>query len=127
MWHNVVHFLAKQAEQNPQAAAVRAPAGRLSSGDIRYVERSFEELDAEVSATAHYFAKRGIYRGMRVLLMVRPGLHLIRVVFALFRMGAVPVVIDPGMGLRQFLHCVKHSRPEAIVGISTAIWVSRCN
>jgi acyl-CoA synthetase (AMP-forming)/AMP-acid ligase II len=125
MWHNVVHFLAQQAEQHPEAAAVRAPVGRLSNGDIRYVERSFGELDAEVSATAHYFAERGIRRGARVLLMVRPGLDLIRVVFALFRMGAVPIVIDPGMGLRRFLRCVKHSQPEAVVGIPAAIWVSR--
>ena len=123
--YNVVQFLAQQARQHPQAPAVRAPIGRLPDGDIRYVERSFGELDAEVSATAHYFAERGIRRGMRVLLMVRPGLDLIRVVFALFRMGAVPIVIDPGMGLRRFLRCVKHSRPKAVVGIPSAIWVSR--
>ena len=125
MWHNVVHFLSQQARQHPQAAAVRAPVGRLPDGGIRYVERSFGELDVEVSATAHYFAKCGIRRGMRVLLMVRPGLDLIRVVFALFRMGAAPIVIDPGMGLGRFLRCVKHSRPEAVVGIPAAIWVSR--
>ena len=125
MWHNVVRFLAQQAEQHPEASAVRAPLGRSSGGDIRYVERSFGELDAEVSATAHYFADRGIERGARVLLMVRPGLDLIRIVFALFRMGAVPIVIDPGMGLGRFLRCVKHSRPKAVVGIPTAIWVSR--
>ena len=122
---NVVQFLAQQARQHPQVPAVRAPAGRLPDGNIRYVERSFGELDAEVSATAHYFAERGICRGMRVLLMVRPGMDLIRVVFALFRMGAVPIVIDPGMGLRRFLRCVKHSQPEAVVGIPPAIWVSR--
>ena len=125
MWHNVVYFLAQQAQQHPDAAAVRAPSGRLSDGNIRYVERSFGELDAEVSATAHYFTGRGIRRGSRVLLMVRPGLDLIRVVFALFRMGAVPIVIDPGMGLRRFLRCVKHSQPEAVIGIPAAIWASR--
>lgn len=125
MWHNVVHFLAQQAEQHPEASAVRAPLGRSPDGDIRYVERSFRELDAEVSATAHYFAECGIKRGARALLMVRPGLDLIRIVFALFRMGAVPIVIDPGMGLGRFLRCVRHSQPEAVVGIPTAIWVSR--
>ncbi len=125
MWHNVIHFLVQQAEQYSSEAAVRAPVGRLSNGDIRYVERSFGELNVEVSATAHYFAACGVKRGSRVLLLVRPGLDLIRVVFALFRMGAVPIVIDPGMGLRQFLRCVKHSRPEVVVGIPTAIWLSR--
>ncbi len=125
MPHNVAYFLAQQAAQHPRAAAVRAPAGRQSDGAIRYVERSFAQLDAEASATAHYFASKGIIRGTRVLLMVKPGLDLIRIVFALFRMGAVPIVIDPGMGLKRFLRCVRHSQPEAVVGIPAAIWVSR--
>jgi acyl-CoA synthetase (AMP-forming)/AMP-acid ligase II len=57
--------------------------------------------------------------------MVKPGLDLIRIVFALFRMGAVPIVIDPGMGLKRFLRCVRHSQPQAVVGIPAAIWVAR--
>jgi acyl-CoA synthetase (AMP-forming)/AMP-acid ligase II len=125
MPHNVAHFLAEQAVQHPNAAAVRAPVGREAEGAIRYAERSFSQLDAEASATAHYFVACGIQRGTRVLLMVKPGLDLIRIVFALFRMGAVPIVIDPGMGLKRFLCCVRHSQPEAVVGIPTAIWVAR--
>jgi acyl-CoA synthetase (AMP-forming)/AMP-acid ligase II len=125
MPHNVAYFLAQQASDHPRTIAVRAPVGRDRCGAVRYVERSFAELDAEASATAHYFAARGIARGTRVLLMVKPGLDLIRIVFALFRMGAVPIVIDPGMGLKRFLRCVRHSQPDAVVGIPAAIWVSR--
>ena len=125
MPHNVAYFLSEQAAQHPELAAVRAAVGREADGAIRYVARSFSELDAEASATAHYFAAKGICRGTRVLLMVKPGLDLIRIVFALFRMGAVPIVIDPGMGLKRFLRCVRHSQPEALVGIPAAIWVSR--
>ena len=125
MPHNVAYFLSEQAAQHPEAAAVRAPVGRESEGAIRYVARSFSQLDSEAAATAHYFAAKGIQRGTRVLLMVQPGLDLIRIVFALFRMGAVPIVIDPGMGLKRFLRCVRHSQPEAVIGIPAAIWVSR--
>lgn len=125
MPHNVAHFLAEQAAHQPDAAAVRAPLGRASDGSIRYAERSFAELEAEASAAAYYFTRQGIQRGTRVLLMVKPGLDLIRSVFALFKIGAVPVVIDPGMGLKRFLRCVRHSRPEAIVGIPAAILISR--
>ena len=64
------------------------------------------ELEQEASATAYYLADSGVQRGTRVLLMVKPGLDLIRIVFALFKIGAVPVVIDPGMGLGGFLHVV---------------------
>ena len=125
MAHNVAHFLAEQAASNPSAPAVRAPAGREADGAIRYVSRTFAELEADASATGRYFQAHGIQRGTRVLLMVKPGLDLIQVVFALFKIGAVPIVIDPGMGLKRFLRCVRHSRPEAVVGIPAAIWVAR--
>lgn len=125
MPHNVAHFLAAQSAQLPDAAAVRAPVGHTADGAIRYVTRSFAELEADASAAAHYFDQLGICRGTRVLLMVKPGLDLIRIVFALFKIGAVPIVIDPGMGLKRFLRCVRHSRPEAVVGIPAAIWLAR--
>ena len=125
MPHNVAYFLSEQASLHPNAAAVRAPMGREADGAIRYAERSFAELDAEASAAAYYLTDKGIQRGTRVLLMVKPGLDLIRIVFALFRIGAVPIVIDPGMGLRRFLRCVQHSKPAAVVGIPAAIWVAR--
>ena len=122
---NVAHFLAQQAVTQPTAAAVRAPLSHDRDGTIRYAERSFAELEAEASATVHYFLAKGIRRGSRVLLMLRPGLDLIRIVFALFKMGAVPIVIDPGMGLKKFLRCVRHSKPTALVGIAPALWSAR--
>ena len=125
MAHNVAHFLAEQARSNPNNPAVRAPAGRQAGGEILYDTRSFSELEAEASATAHLLKASGIVRGTRVLLMVKPGLDLIRIVFALFKIGAVPIVIDPGMGLKGFLRCVRHSQPEALVGIPLAVWLSR--
>ena len=120
MPHNVAHFLAEQARRHPSQAAVRAPSGRDANGILRYTERSFAELENESAALAHHFLAQGIQRSTRVLLMVRPGLDLIRTVFALFKIGAVPIVIDPGMGLRRFLNCVAHSKPEALIGIPTA-------
>ena len=125
MPYNVAHFLAKQAAEQPDGSAVRAPDGRNADGSIRYRERSFLELEADASAAAHFLTNQGIRRGTRVLLMVKPGLDLIRTVFALFKIGAVPIVIDPGMGLKRFLRCVRHAQPEAIVGIPAAIWIAR--
>ena len=125
MAFNVAHFLAQQAVTQPTAAAVRAPLSHDRDGTIRYAERSFAELEAEASASVHYFLAKGIRRGSRVLLMLRPGLDLIRIVFALFKMGAVPIVIDPGMGLKKFLRCVRHSKPTALVGIAPALWSAR--
>lgn len=125
MPHNVAHYLAEQANHQPDGIAVRAPVGALPDGAIQYDERSFSALEAEASAAAYMLTESGIVRGTRVLLMVKPGLDLIRIVFALFKLGAVPIVIDPGMGLSKFLKCVRHSKPTAVIGIPLAIAVSR--
>lgn len=125
MAHNVAQNLAEQARSHPEHPAVRAPVGRSREGAILYDEKTFSELEGDASAAAFYLQSLGMGRGTRVLLMVRPGLDLIRIVFALFKLGAVPVVIDPGMGLKSFLRCVRHSKPEVIVGIPLAIWIGR--
>ena len=113
------------AAAHPTRAALKIPRGRTRAGDIDYLSLSFAELDAEVSAWKVRLAVAGIARGDRTLLLVRQGLPLIASAFALFRLGAVPVVIDPGMGLKNFLACVARSRPTALVGIPFAQILSR--
>ena len=113
------------AAAHPTRAALKIPRGRTRAGDIDYLSLSFAELDAEVSAWKARLAAAGIARGDRTLLLVRQGLPLIASAFALFRLGAVPVVIDPGMGLKNFLACVARSRPTALVGIPFAQILSR--
>ena len=113
------------AAAHPHRAALKIPRGRTRAGDIDYLSLSFAELDAEVSAWKVRLAVAGIARGDRTLLLVRQGLPLIASAFALFRLGAVPVVIDPGMGLKNFLACVARSRPTALVGIPFAQILSR--
>ncbi len=113
------------AAAHPTRAALKIPRGRTRAGDIDYLSLSFAELDAEVSAWKVRLAVAGIARGDRTLLLVRQGLPLIASAFALFSLGAVPVVIDPGMGLKNFFACVARSRPTALVGIPFAQILSR--
>lgn len=122
---NVSRFLDRMGTERGDASALLIPRGRDRQGDIDYLQLSFRELAIEQDGWAARLRERGIQRGSRVLLMARPGLPLIALCFALFKIGAVPVVIDPGMGLRSFLACVRRSEPEALVGIGIAIWVSR--
>lgn len=122
---NVARFLRESAERVPEHCAVRYPQGRNPDGSIRYTELTFSELDRVTAGTADYFKSLGIGAGTRTLLMARPGLDLILCAFALFRIAAVPVAIDPGMGLKSFLRCVQNTAPEALVGIPLAHWIRR--
>lgn len=81
---------------------------------------TFEELDRDSDAYARGFESIGIRRGIKTLLMVRPGLEFISLTFALFKVGAVPVLIDPGMGRDRLLHCIAGVEPEALIGIPKA-------
>jgi acyl-CoA synthetase (AMP-forming)/AMP-acid ligase II len=52
--------------------------------------------------------------------MVRPGRHLFVLMFALFKLGAVPVLIDPGIDRRALKQCLDEAAPTAFVGIPLA-------
>ncbi|MEI6589230.1 MAG: fatty acid CoA ligase family protein [Verrucomicrobiota bacterium] len=122
---NIARFLSMMAASDPQAAAIKIPRGRLADKQIDYLSLSFAELDEEVSAWSYHLLNCGVKRSDRTLVMVKPGLPLIACVFALFRIGSIPVVIDPGMGIKNFLNCVSHTQPRALVGIPIAQILSR--
>jgi olefin beta-lactone synthetase len=122
---NIARHLDRMAAVQPGATALKVPRGRTASGGIDYLSLSFAGLLAETDAWCARLAAKGVRRGDRALLMVRPGLPLIASAFALFKIGAVPVIIDPGMGLGNFLSCVERSRPRALVGIPLAQILSR--
>lgn len=122
---NIARHLPLMAARQPDHPALKIPRGRTSDGRIDYLALSFAELDREVDAWCNRLTRAGVRRGDRTLLMVRQGLPLIAAAFALFKVGAVPVIIDPGMGLRNFLHCVRQSQPRALVGIPVAQVLSR--
>ncbi|MGE5192566.1 MAG: fatty acid CoA ligase family protein, partial [Deltaproteobacteria bacterium] len=59
----------------------------------------------------------GVGPGQRIVLMVRPGIEFIALTFALFKVGAVVVLIDPGMGPRRVFRCLDEVEPEGFVAI----------
>jgi acyl-CoA synthetase (AMP-forming)/AMP-acid ligase II len=62
----------------------------------------------------------GIGRGTRTVLMVPPSLEFYALTFALFKAGAVVVLIDPGMGIKNLGVCLHEAEPEAFIGIPKA-------
>jgi acyl-CoA synthetase (AMP-forming)/AMP-acid ligase II len=117
---NVATYLSSTAKERPDQPA-------LVSGAVRpkFLPLSFSQLDRAVDGAVSELIKSGISAGDKTLLFVNPGPGLIIWAFALFRLGAIPVVIDPGMGVRSFLSCIQRTKPNAMVGISRAFWLSR--
>ncbi len=111
---NVATYLKRAAARHPAKVAVARPVGR------RYAHLNFRELDRQSDGLAHGLERIGIQRGTRTILMVRPCLEFFVVIFALFKTGAVPVIVDPGMGLGRMLSCLRESDPRAFIGIAPA-------
>jgi acyl-CoA synthetase (AMP-forming)/AMP-acid ligase II len=122
---NVSSFLSSQAKKSPEAKAIVYPLKPNFWSPKSYVDLSFSELDTMVDALMHQFLSSGVKCGTRVLLMVKPGLDLIQIVFALLKLGAVPVVIDPGMGLGRFFDCAKQSKVSVMIGGTVAITLAK--
>lgn len=117
---NIANTLCNSAARHPHRPAVFHATGRRSGGRSLYSSITFSRLNALCDAYASELVDRGVVRGARTLVMVRPGVDFTALVFALFRLGAVPVLIDPGMGLRGFLRCVRTVEPEVFCGIHLA-------
>lgn len=112
---NVADLLADSALKAPGRDAIVAPDGRSGWTRITYAQ-----LDAQVEAHARALAEGGVTRGELALVMVPPGIPLITLFYGLLRLGATPVMIDPGMGFRAFLKCVETTRAKTLVGIPKA-------
>ena len=114
MNHNIGQTLPDTATAYPDRTGL---ISRTCSG---YRSWTFREMDNTADWFAHRLTGRGVARGDRVMLMVKPSLDFIALTFALFKIGAVVILIDPGMGYRNLLRCVGQVKPEVFIGIARA-------
>ncbi|MBI3552655.1 MAG: AMP-binding protein [Elusimicrobia bacterium] len=103
---NVALRLGHWATKSPKRVAV--VSGRESL--------SFLALDEGCARLGAGLESVGISRGTRVAMMVPPGIDFFAVAFALFRIGAVPILIDPGLGFGGLGRCLAEAGPEAFIG-----------
>ncbi|MCY3021744.1 MAG: fatty acid CoA ligase family protein [Planctomycetota bacterium] len=111
---NIAQYLPAMARAAPDRPAVLCPHRPDERGRTAL---TFKALDADSDQLAWGLSRLGLRPGERTLLFVRPGLEFVSITFALFKLGAVPVLIDPGMGRGNLLHCVRQSRPEALIAV----------
>jgi len=108
---NIADYLTAMAQQQPGnlAIAVQQP-------DDSFKEYSYRQLDEASDRIARGLAHYGIVPGARTVVMERPGFEFFAVVFALFKIGAVLVAVDPGIGLKHLNRCLADARPQAFIG-----------
>jgi acyl-CoA synthetase (AMP-forming)/AMP-acid ligase II len=117
---NVAAPLASLAGSQPNTLAIVEPYRSDSAGRIHYRHLTYRELNDYSDRLAAGLGRLGIRRGVRTALMVPPSLDFYALTFALFKAGAIVVLIDPGMGVKGLGKCLAEAEPEAFIGVPKA-------
>ena len=86
---------------------------------------SFAALASRVDQAAGALHGLGVRRGDRVALLIPPGLELTVVVYACWRLGAVIIVADAGLGLRRLGRALRGSGGNWVVGSRAGLLAAR--
>ena len=117
---NVASHLPKMARQQPDATAILIPVSPGRRKETQYKRYTFAELDQQSNRMARALISVGIERGVRTVLMVPPSFEFFALTFALFKVAAVPVLVDPGMGIKNLKTCLAEAQPQAFIGVPKA-------
>lgn len=112
---NIAARLSENARLFPEKKAVIFPILDLKTKKYEYTHLSFKELDVRSNKFATSLQKMGLKKGDKTLLFLRPSLDFSAMTFALFKLGVIPVFIDPGMGRKSLLQCIKDCSPTALI------------
>ncbi len=117
---NIASYLPVLAEKQPDTYAVVKQSKKKLKNASYDVAYTYKQLDEMSDLIANGLEAYGVKKGTRTVLMVKPGLDFFALVFALFKLEAVLVAIDPGMGIKNLGKCLEEAEPEAFIGITSA-------
>lgn len=86
---------------------------------------TFAEYAGRVDAAAAWLTEEGVARGDRIALMIPPGADLAVALYAAWRIGAVIVLIDSGLGPRGMNAAIRAADPAHLLGIRRAVVAAR--
>ena len=118
---NIAAVLPRMAAERGGQVALRCPGSRDARGRARYDQvLTYAQLESRSNAIAAGLVAHGIGRGARTVVMVRPTPEFFLLMFALFKLGAVPVLVDPGIAKSALRRCLAQADPQAFIGVSLA-------
>ena len=134
-WRSVSSY-AEQAPERPIGAEIarlaadprhahRPAVVELGAAGGEPREISWRMLDRRVDDIAAGLLAHGVRPGDRVSLLITPGADLTGVLYACFRIGAVAVVADAGLGTAGLTRATIGSHPDWFIGIPKALVAAR--
>jgi acyl-CoA synthetase (AMP-forming)/AMP-acid ligase II len=77
---------------------------------------SYHDLEKQSNQCASGLRHYGVESGTRVVMMVRPGIEFMTISFALAKLGAIAVFVDPRMGRQNVNRSLAEVRPDGFIG-----------
>jgi len=112
----------------PMGAALedRAEDPSVALADLRSDRRvSWSMLAMRTREIAAGLLDMGVAPGDRIALLVPPGPDLVACVYAAWRMGAVVVVADSGLGVRGMRRALRSAEVTHVIGIPAGLGLAR--
>lgn len=122
---NILSLLSERAKSHPDKIAF---AFRLKNSNM-YDEISFKELDLRSSRAAIYLENNGFKRGMKTLVMVRPSIDFIILIYGMFKLGVIPLFppnldIKSRNGRKQLRLIISRAKINALIGSRKILFIS---
>ena len=83
-------------------------------GSLAHKSITFKELENKIDSYGNAFVNWGIKKGDRSLVFIRPSTDFVAVIFALFKIGAIPVLMDPGIS--KLFSLIKKVQAKVLIG-----------
>jgi olefin beta-lactone synthetase len=112
---NLLQNLLERVEQDPDKTAIIDRDGSSIS---------FVNLERESAKLATLLEKGGVKSGDAVMMLVPMSIQLYVSLAAVFRLGAVVMIVDPSAGLAHIERCCKLNPPRALIGAPIVLALS---
>lgn len=122
---NILSLLAEKSEKHPNKIAFAFHQNKSNE----YDEISFSELDSKSSRVAIFLSNNGFTRGMKTLVLVRPSIEFIILIYGMFKLGVVPI-FPPNLNLKspngrkQFRSILERANIDALIGSRKILLIS---
>lgn len=124
---NVAAQIRERAAEHPDKKAFIWAGERSRGGDATYKHITYREFEAQTDAYAYALTEAGVGKGVKTIVLVKPDIRLFLTLTALMKTGAIPIMIDSGMGVDNMMKCLASTGAEAFVGIPLAPALTESN
>ena len=117
---NIATAVDEMSQSRPDEVAIFEPTGNNVEKQESYRRWTYRELEEASNEIAAGLLELGFKKGDRTALMVTPSLELFGLTFGLFKAGVVPVMVDPGIGIKKMGACLESAAPQGFIGVGKA-------